>query len=442
MNALPPLRGLPETSMVRRRQYLIRGEQYPIMSTLFMARSLQILVMASAALAGYLFQIFPLGALAASLVAVFSLLILFLKPCAGTRSSASGTVPDAGNLLEPLDPLDDRSAEGVASSTLDLAKALELAEASRREAGSLAIGVSQAVARTPYLRALLRLVTDKSEAAVFDLMERFTSVSDELGTVLSRAEAVRSKVDGSAESSVSVVVAEARAASSAEAEVMRTFINGSKDTAKSTERMRELVEGSMEMLRDIEDVSERSRLIAFNLAVEAARIGSQGQGIKVIVNELSNINDKIISFSKAVALRLKENRDLGVMIADRLGKETGILADKVEDGRVASERSLEHLISTTKSVVELLDTMTASFSAARQSMDGMLTSMQFQDITRQQVETVEWAVTDTSNVLGKLIEATGYEQSADKDGIEEFRRRLLQQAKVEDEKALILEVKA
>jgi methyl-accepting chemotaxis protein len=411
------------------------------MSNPSMVRSIQVLTVFSAALAGYLVQVSPLGSIAAFVFAAVSLIVLLLRPAVGGASDGKATSRSAESVPAQVDSSEVRRSQEEATTRAELVAAKDSLDKIHGELKILADGISLAVSRTPFLRALLRLVTNKSEEAVFDLMERFMAVSGELGSVLSRAETVRSQVDGSAGGSVSAVVDEARSASRAEAEVLRTFIAGSKDTAKSTERMRELVEGSMEMLRDIEDVSERSRLIAFNLAVEAARIGRQGQGIKVIVNELSSINDKIIAFSKAVAIRLKENRDLGVRIADRLGKETGALADKVENGRIASERTLERLIGTTKSVVDLLDTMTSSFNAARQSMDGMLTSMQFQDITRQQVETVDWALADTTEELGRILAAKGHHEPLDRNVVEDFRRRLEKQAKVQDEKALILEVK-
>jgi methyl-accepting chemotaxis protein len=365
-----------------------------------------------------------------------------LRPDRGSGSDDKAVKSDTETLSSPGVSTDAALDEELSVARAELAAAQESLEVLRKTTRSVGDGIRLAVARTPFLRSLLRLVSDKSEAAVFDLMERFMAVSSELGSVLSRAEAVRSQVDGTSGGSVTALVDEARAASTAETEVMRAFIEGSKDTARSTERMRELVEGSLDMLRDIEDVSERSRLIAFNLAVEAARIGRQGQGIKVIVNELSKINDKIIDFSKMVAKRLKENRDLGVMIADRLGKETSILTNRVEEGRVASERALERLIGTTRSVVDLLDTMTVSFSAARQSMDGMLTSMQFQDITRQQVETVDWAVADTSELLVRTLASLDHHEPVDRAMVEQFRRSLLEHAKVQDEKATIMEVKA
>ncbi len=129
----------------------------------------------------------------------------------------------AGYLVQVF-PSETRQMEKTTTTRLELAMALESAEKLHSQTMSLASGISQLVSRTPFLRALLCHVTDKSEAAVFDLMERFMAVSRALGSVLSRVEAVRSKVDGSAEGSVSAVVAAAWAASSAEAVVMHAFI--------------------------------------------------------------------------------------------------------------------------------------------------------------------------------------------------------------------------
>jgi methyl-accepting chemotaxis protein len=417
------------------------------MRTITIIGLLSVLAATLSAIAGYTARLLPLLALFCALLSLAMIVVILILARRGMGKAADHpAIVDSWPVVV---------ADNNAASDVGLAKRLSEAEVSSAQAVDSAAqaksqvlmvtkGIAMVLSRTPMMRALLRLVSDKSEAAVFDLIERFMAVSNQMGNVLSKADSVRSQVIGGSDGAVSAIVVDARTAAAAEGEMVKSLLSDSKATAKSTERMRELVEGSMDMLKDIEDVSERSRLIAFNLAVEAARIGRQGQGIKVIVNELSNINDKIIEFSKAVALRLKENRDLGVMIADRLNRETSLLAVKVKDGREASERALERLIATTNAVVGLLDTMTVSFDEARRTMDGMLTSMQFQDITRQQVETIDWVVADTSARLDELMQTLDIRLAAEQaiySEMKDFRQRLLQQAKVQDEKALIAEVR-
>lgn len=267
---------------------------------------------------------------------------------------------------------------------------------------------------------------------------------DEVGAISSRLSATLAEANGfqkklEAEGSVGEIVAGAREAAGGEMKSAEELLRSSKDIVAATRRMRELVEGSMGMLKDIEDVSERSRLIAFNLAVEAARIGRHGLGIKVIVNELSHINDKIIDFSKTAAARLAENRDLGVMIADEVERGIAEVAARIHEGSAASERALERLIAGAEGMGRLVSSLSSAFAEARDSVDAMLVSLQFQDITRQQLETVRWSLSDAAERQRALIGGDELIRAAGETS-KEFKDMIYAKAKVQDEKALILEV--
>lgn len=340
-------------------------------------------------------------------------------------------------------PPERGGAEGAAENSRAASAEARLAELTERLKGldaelrDLVALHGQLYARAPLHDRLLALVADKSEAAAFALMDEVGAISSRLSATLAEANGFQKQLE--ADGSVREIVAGAREAAGGERKSAEELLRSSKDIVAATRRMRELVEGSMGMLKDIEDVSERSRLIAFNLAVEAARIGRHGLGIKVIVNELSHINDKIIDFSKTAAARLAENRDLGVKIADEVERGIAEVAARIHEGSAASERALERLIAGAEGMGRLISSLSSAFAEARDSVDAMLVSLQFQDITRQQLETVRWSLSDAAERQRAAL-GDGELRRAAGETSEEFKDMIYAKAKVQDEKALILEV--
>jgi methyl-accepting chemotaxis protein len=338
---------------------------------------------------------------------------------------------------ERLEERESAEASRAAAAEARLAELSERLSGLDAELRRLVALHGQIYARAPLHDRLLALVADKSEAAAFALMDEVGAISSRLSATLAEANGFQKKLE--AEGSVGEIVASAREAAGGEMKSAEELLRSSKDIVAATRRMRELVEGSMGMLKDIEDVSERSRLIAFNLAVEAARIGRHGLGIKVIVNELSHINDKIIEFSKTAAARLAENRDLGVRIADEVERGIAEVAARIHEGSAASERALERLIAGAEGMGRLVASLSSAFAEARDSVDAMLVSLQFQDITRQQLETVRWSLSDAAERQRAAVGDDELRRAAG-EAAKEFKDMIYAKAKVQDEKALILEV--
>lgn len=356
------------------------------------------------------------------------------------RRAASSLRDELSRSLEGRKRREERESAEISRAAASEARLAELTERLTgldAELRGLVALHGQLYARAPLHDRLLALVAEKSEAAAFALMDEAGAISSRLSATLAEANGFQKKLE--ADGSVGDIVAGAREAAGGEMKSAEELLRSSKDIVAATRRMRELVEGSMGMLKDIEDVSERSRLIAFNLAVEAARIGRHGLGIKVIVNELSHINDKIIDFSKTAAARLAENRDLGVRIADEVERGIAEVAARIHEGSSASERALERLIAGAEGMGRLVASLSSAFAEARDSVDAMLVSLQFQDITRQQLETVRWSLSDAAERQRAAVGDDELRRAAG-EAAKEFKDMIYAKAKVQDEKALILEV--
>jgi hypothetical protein len=307
-------------------------------------------------------------------------------------------------------------------------------------------GIAQALELIPFLRSIIRAVPGETEAAAFALMEKFELIKKMAGEAAKDATALDSASDGKTlEEKVNSIAASSRASLEAEKSAMVEIAELNRRNAKVLTHMSEEIGSGIELLAGIEEISQKSHLIALNLSVEAAHIGRQGLGFKVIATELRSLNAQTSEFSGRVSLLLNSLRDRSASII-------GQMAEKSESAVAKAEMGMNHALSTVESLIE---TSSAShkFSVKmadmtlriNREMDGVLEALQFQDITRQMLESAERISNEITPLIrdaeGKLAAQAG-ESGNRPSSVEEIRKRLIGLAKTKGEKKAIMEVKA
>lgn len=141
----------------------------------------------------------------------------------------------------------------------------------------------------------------------------------------------------------------------------------------------------------IQNIAAQTNLLALNAAIEAARAGETGRGFAVVADEVRKL-------SAAVATAAVEVQAGIGRVADSIDQE---FADKLSDHNVQQER--ESLGEISCQLEELGDSVHLSIRQEAEAIAAvhestkkldtlfcdMLSSMQFQDITRQQIEQVQ-----------------------------------------------------
>ena len=157
----------------------------------------------------------------------------------------------------------------------------------------------------------------------------------------------------------------------------------SKDAIGKTRALKELVE----LVRAI---AGQTNLLALNAAIEAARAGESGRGFAVVADEVRKLSVE----TDAAVQKIDEGILAVAGIIERLHQE------KIDQSRIEEEEhtleafavQLESLDQSYRQMVAREKSTIAQISAGSEQLASMfvdaLASVQFQDITRQQIEQV------------------------------------------------------
>ncbi len=300
--------------------------------------------------------------------------------------------------------------------------------------------VPLALLELKYADALLGKVPEETEAAVFALMDRLIALRDQ--SEKASKSAATAHGDAATSSTITTLADNAKATITRVRVALADMRKHDKNAAAGLQALGKELTSGMELLAEIGEITERSRLIAFNMAIEAARIGSQGNGFKVIVNELRNLNDQTAVFSKRVSELLGRFKKFNESLVEKSVKDSSVVAEEVERGIQDEEKAIESLLTISNASVALSRDIEQVVETMNRDLDGVLESLQFQDITRQMVEGVQGMV---SEVRGKIIKIAQPADGApiakpDQSQINELRKRLLSLAHTKGEKEAIQEV--
>jgi methyl-accepting chemotaxis protein len=156
----------------------------------------------------------------------------------------------------------------------------------------------------------------------------------------------------------------------------------------------------------IKHISSQTNLLALNAAIEAARAGEMGRGFAVVADEVRKLSGET---DQAVSKIQVGIATVAKTIEDQF--RVKLEHSNIQQQKEVLENFSSHLDSMGNNYHTLMkrdEEMLARFSSTSQKLSSMfmevLASIQFQDVTRQQIEQVQNALTRLDSHIAQLVE--------------------------------------
>ena len=174
-------------------------------------------------------------------------------------------------------------------------------------------------------------------------------------------------------------------------------VDRSRQIREDGERIAEIldrVKGLSDLTRIISGIAKQTNLLALNAAIEAARAGDTGRGFAVVAGEVRRLSQQTEAATGSID---REIADVGRMVTENLSFIIDATRTDEETGqvrRIAEEA--KSMNGTFKEITEYLSENTGNTRSAMQRIYDdvvvVLGQIQFQDISRQQIEHVAHAL--------------------------------------------------
>jgi methyl-accepting chemotaxis protein len=156
--------------------------------------------------------------------------------------------------------------------------------------------------------------------------------------------------------------------------------------SKSASQILENTASINKITEDIQYISDQTNLLALNAAIEAARAGEHGRGFSVVAEEVRKLSDRTNQASNDITQIVGKVNDSVQEIATSLTANL----EKTKNKKSSVDVAVSLLLHTAKESTEVFSKLVASSVLTSEkvahSIDQIVMSLQFQDITRQEIQ--------------------------------------------------------
>ncbi len=157
--------------------------------------------------------------------------------------------------------------------------------------------------------------------------------------------------------------------------------------SKSIEMILENTATINKITEDIQYISYQTNLLALNAAIEAARAGEHGRGFSVVAEEVRKLSDRTNQASSDITQIVGKVNDSVAEISHSLTENLQKTKSKKEHVDTAVQSLVVSAKDSTTVFSKLVESSVVSSESVAHNIDQIIMSLQFQDVTRQEIET-------------------------------------------------------
>lgn len=267
------------------------------------------------------------------------------------------------------------------------------------------VDLGELPALTELLNQQLHAITKETEQSAFGIMERLQAIDGVVSELMSTVTTSAKEADGMIESGEQAIGANVQLIESLNRYIQDRYTEFDADRASITLVVQQ-ARSLNELVDLIKHISSQTNLLALNAAIEAARAGESGRGFAVVADEVRKLSGET---DQAVS-RIQEG--IGT-VASTIEEQFRVKLEhsNIEQQKEVLESFTQHLNSMGNNYHTLMkhdEEMLARLSQTSQTLSSMfmevLASIQFQDVTRQQIEQVQSALVRLDAHVAQLVE--------------------------------------
>lgn len=268
----------------------------------------------------------------------------------------------------------------------------------------------------PVIQRQLDSVINHTETSTIEIGEKVRQIYDKAQEHLRESNEIASQFTGggaaggvdSEHASLSSVISQALSLLSEMTTMLEEYGNLNVDYSASASEILGHTASINKITEEIQYISDQTNLLALNAAIEAARAGEHGRGFGVVAEEVRKLSDRTNQASSDITQIVARVTDS----VQKISTSLSVNLDKTRSNREMIDGAVSSLTQKAKESTDIFSKLVQSSVVSSESVahniDEIVMSLQFQDITRQQIQSAMSPLRQVGGLAEEMLTRVGH----------------------------------